>query len=568
MNTVRKIVGLLLLVLLVPAFAQDINYTAIEPTLNADNGPCIDYPPLDDGIGWNGECRCLMEPEWAGFGSIVEATDNTLAIGAVLTPEMCPGYDDVYSPFSVPSSLSIYEKSASGSWIKTKEFRPFEGSGFRYLSFMDEKLVVGSSSTGERKVYENRNGEWQFVSVFEDEVAGTFARPYVYPGARQGFTNYINGLQGVIFGEVDSNGNETVTNELQIEGPGWQISNPLIFGDVAIADTDDELFIFTKSSSGNWQLGNRIPFRLPQSIVFFQDSVIVLDLRDNLHRWIRDNNGGWVKSEVFVTNLPYPVSYLETVPFQSNDTLMLTALGHFRTYMVNSENKLVESDRFELPLSGTQWRGIWGGGDHVRTIRERVDFGGGHLLTGNPSSNIAYVFDVSASGVFGESSDVASPNTGCDYSSADLYDGWGWNAASGTSCPPVSNNIMNSTDVNCDYSQADQYGGWGWNATTGTSCSPVVSHSTSPENNTGSDGHCDYSQADQHGGWGWDATTSQSCAPVNNIVDSQPAMQCIDTDGDGWGWDGMSSCQVSAECIDVDGDGWGWDSITSTSCRI
>ena len=44
---------------------------------------------------------------------------------------------------------------------------------------------------------------------------------------------------------------------------------------------------------------------------------------------------------------------------------------------------------------------------------------------------------------------------------------------------------------------------------------------------------------------------------------------CVDTGviGDGWGWDGIQSCQIS-NCVDtgVQGDGWGWDG--SQSCRI
>ena len=47
------------------------------------------------------------------------------------------------------------------------------------------------------------------------------------------------------------------------------------------------------------------------------------------------------------------------------------------------------------------------------------------------------------------------------------------------------------------------------------------------------------------------------------------AQNCIDTDGDGWGWDGEASCRVSttpltaSACIDSPplGDGWGWDGM-------
>ena len=45
---------------------------------------------------------------------------------------------------------------------------------------------------------------------------------------------------------------------------------------------------------------------------------------------------------------------------------------------------------------------------------------------------------------------------------------------------------------------------------------------------------------------------------------------CIDTDGDGWGWDGVASCflrSVSTACIDTLplNDGWGWNGVSS--CR-
>ncbi len=47
-------------------------------------------------------------------------------------------------------------------------------------------------------------------------------------------------------------------------------------------------------------------------------------------------------------------------------------------------------------------------------------------------------------------------------------------------------------------------------------------------------------------GWGWDGT--QSCK-----------LDCVDTDGDGWGWDGTQSCRIANACVDSDGDGYGWN---------
>lgn len=65
---------------------------------------------------------------------------------------------------------------------------------------------------------------------------------------------------------------------------------------------------------------------------------------------------------------------------------------------------------------------------------------------------------------------------------------------------------------------------------------------------------------------------------LTSIFSDQKAIAqiCSDTDGDGWGWTGYSTCQINpgfdssaindeifAECIDADGDGWGWNGKVS-----
>jgi len=99
-------------------------------------------------------------------------------------------------------------------------------------------------------------------------------------------------------------------------------------------------------------------------------------------------------------------------------------------------------------------------------------------------------------------------------------DGWGWDGEK--SCQ------LTATD-DCNYNDAADNGGWGWNPVTMQSCEPV--------NN---DDDCVYTAADQNDGWGWNPVTSQSCPPIT------PTTQCIDTDGDGWGWDGTKSCLTAA----------------------
>lgn len=63
-------------------------------------------------------------------------------------------------------------------------------------------------------------------------------------------------------------------------------------------------------------------------------------------------------------------------------------------------------------------------------------------------------------------------------------------------------------------------------------------------------------------GFGWDGT--RSCR-VNGTA-PPTASNCIDSDGDGYGWDGVKTCivdspVVTATCIDSDGDGYGWDGV-------
>ena len=82
-------------------------------------------------------------------------------------------------------------------------------------------------------------------------------------------------------------------------------------------------------------------------------------------------------------------------------------------------------------------------------------------------------------------------------------------------------------------------------------------------------------------GWGWNGVASCLVNDNSDTQNQSAAGACIDSDGDGWGWNGSSSCRIgeqqtggnvsggsgtSAECVDADGDGWGWDG--QSSCRV
>jgi len=156
----------------------------------------------------------------------------------------------------------------------------------------------------------------------------------------------------------------------------------------------------------------------------------------------------------------------------------------------------------------------------------------------------------------------------CDYSDADQFSGWGWNAATSTSCPPldsadtwvaVANEApatpAHTATANCDYSNAADFDGWGWNNNTGTSCPPLESEETQ--------------------------LVAQNDNPFTSATNTTTPI-CIsassDPDGDGWGWENNRTCQIVAlnavpvtdnsnACIDTDGDGWGWDGSQSSPAR-
>jgi len=124
--------------------------------------------------------------------------------------------------------------------------------------------------------------------------------------------------------------------------------------------------------------------------------------------------------------------------------------------------------------------------------------------------------------------------SGCDYSNANLYGGWGWNATTRQSCAPLENVSNTQPAAQCVDADGD---GYGWDGT-----ATCIINDGNQTVVTTSNGNCDYSDAHLYGGWGWNAIASQSCAPLENVSNSQPTGQCVDTDGDGWGWDGTASC--------------------------
>jgi len=96
----------------------------------------------------------------------------------------------------------------------------------------------------------------------------------------------------------------------------------------------------------------------------------------------------------------------------------------------------------------------------------------------------------------------------------------------------------------CDYSSADLFNGWGWNPITRQSCPPLPA-AVDPVAST-----CDYSNASLYNGWGWDPVARASCPPVEEEDPHANFPICsatlFDADGDGFGWENEASCIVTS----------------------
>ena len=161
-------------------------------------------------------------------------------------------------------------------------------------------------------------------------------------------------------------------------------------------------------------------------------------------------------------------------------------------------------------------------------------------------------------------------------------DGWGWNGVASCRVGAVAESSVLSADrgvqnvaqqiqgaAECIDSDND---GWGWNGV--ESCRVGATVNSSNTNLT---------------------EQSAPFAGSGGQNQLQDGLQCIDEDNDGWGWNGVESCRVGAtvnssntnlteqsapfagsggqnqlqdglQCIDEDNDGWGWNGVES--CQI
>lgn len=142
----------------------------------------------------------------------------------------------------------------------------------------------------------------------------------------------------------------------------------------------------------------------------------------------------------------------------------------------------------------------------------------------------------------------------------------------------LNNYSVTRTGENCDYGSYDIVRGYDGEEAENAVCEITMTHTGRFNVDPNPDDTCVVTSTTQASGgiWGWDYGKAAGCHlnPGSDDDDDEnieeEAGECIDHDGDGWGWDGEKGCQVGSdtdedemeettECIDHDGDGWGWD---------
>jgi len=547
-----------------------VNPPSVEPSA------CIDTAPFDDDYGWNGTCSCWLDgAELEGFGHVVALNGNVMAIGSIESPQACID----------SGTLSIYEQTESG-WQFTADLQPSNNSqGDRFpgkVHIGEDFIVAGgkvrpnsSNGAGPGKITtfaRAADGQWQQTHQIEHEFT-----PRSFLSAHPGLESaeyFANDENILVAKHGDNYFDRMLTTYTRANDNTWQEVSSFtpdhstkIFdvsgSTLAIATESGNALVVYEWDGNNWQKQAEFPMTINHRQILASGS---LDIQgdtilysegngyeetgeqsgSNTFSFARNSSGSWVPTAinaiephtiefsyaggVFTPNLTAEVILSPT----ENSFLQMRDTWERNFYTFDSFRSTALPELFLFTQSGNQWRSS----DSIaftpdlnisNQIGYSAAFDGQNILLGTRDHNTVLIINAGV-GPADENTDQNPITMGCDYSDADLYGGWGWNATINESCPPSDNFNDETSIAQCIDSDGD---GYGWNGS--ETCTPATS---SPTLNSG----CDYSDANLYGGWGWNTETNQSCAPLEEPSDPAQAVQCIDTDGDGYGWNGVASC--------------------------
>ena len=585
------------------AFA-DHNPNSIEAVVdtllpvNTSQEMCVDTQPENDGFGWNGTCTCRIPGSYEGFGNSIVTDGNRLIVGSAETPNGCIG-SGVANVYQIQTDGSLEKETelvssarvvgdnfsrTSGDFALSGDFLAVAARGYDQAAGVDFNRVTVFSFDG---------GSWNELyvrDIVDRDVDGQFAineEELIAVTADNEITRFDINEGRVLQTITPSCPSSTAT--IGIRNPFDAIDDLLTINiscDRQLGDSFIEpgVVIFRRNAAGEYVTSARLDSIFEVNVGSFEsfESFELFELTEDRKVLVdsrRTANGtqhvSWVETAIDTWSFVQPIENLSPA-FNVHEGQLFVSDGgtnSIRVYELDAEARnwvQTQTLNFDEPGAGDLIfrTGMQLKGNRLSVLSALGETGSiASLFAKDEVNQWQLLFEErfedsgGASGFAGNNlflslveneiinirfnqgpanSDGTEDNAGnisadsCNYSDAVLNGGWGWNAITNQSCAPLENVSNTQQAAQCIDTDGD---GWGWDGT--TTC--VIS-AGNPVTSTGTDSNCDYSDAHLFNGWGWNATTSQSCAPLGNISNTQPTAQCVDTDGDGWGWDGTDSC--------------------------
>lgn len=575
------------------------------------NNQCVANTP-GDSWGWNGFCSCRTDQAIGNFGQHVYTDDNLLIITATQVPGSChdSGSASVYEIDGSGNINKITELVSSARFARDKFAFHGVTMSDRYVAISSQKEDKGYERyTRDGRLHIFDRETWQEVTVIEQEDIGAlFVSDTLL--VQNEFENIVvynldtwtvrQEIEGRL---VKHTGNQSYLNEgrfatnsgiyLQSENslfnrvyeiperPGISAKN-MHFNGRLYSMYYDNVVSYTPYTSyreiRTWYFNGNTWTEAPslrdelRVRKFVQDARYKL-LEDELAVYsyhLQDGTGGfeifkfdedrgWILKQSFDSGSSQNATLASPMSFnvQSNDSMV--AWEGSTSYAAIRRSRNPESIQTMVYEKNDQ--GIWSQTIFDRETPSSYSFPYYYLEPIKPG------FNLTGKGLFfittqpGEllipdfaTSDAQPSTTDCNYQDAELYNGWGWNPATGESCAPIAPAEQSLLD-DCDYSNAMQFDGWGWNPITRESCQPRVDETGEAMSATAANNSCDYSNADINAGWGWNAIEMVSCAPMsetnNPNNDNNVDNGCDYTDAEannGWGWNAetLEACPPAA----------------------
>lgn len=543
---------------------------------------CIDTPPLNDGFGWNGFCTCSVPGNFEEFGNSLVTDGNKVVIGSSESPNSCTD----------SGSASIYRIEANGSIVKegevTSSIQQSDDAFSKWSSIIalsGNYLAVGVTEDFFHRIdpsvtmFNFDGAVWNEIYVKEmmDNESIEFFGDELFVNDRRSSLTRLKRDDGTLIQtiSVECSDSDGLIGEYDLVEDTLAIQLRFCGND----SRGEETLLFRQASSGQYLRTSRFDsgYKLSQ----MPDGRKLLVAFDNPVTSFIEQDDGTFRELQSLSWPPFRSGYRHNFEIYDGQVFLIQTtdfpdyIDTLRIFDLNSAGQWIEVQELDFHRES---RGIikkmMFSGNRLAIVRSVTNFDSYRVMEAtatvferNDSNRWATLYEKDFTGDF-QIDDTISSFAGDNlFLSVAVNDVTNVHTATGDTQNTNENPGSGGIDQ-CDYTDASLYDGWGWNAATSQSCPP--NEVTSAVDNPTQLPQCIDTDGDGFG-WNGDATCDPS-ESTNIVVDNQPSFgQCIDTDGDGFGWDGFATCDPlentslpqALQCIDSDGDGFGWNGFAT-----